>query len=94
MHVDGAWATATPQMELQLAFFNDLEALPDVCTHGLNEDGSLGEEVAAVEVKSVERNAEVTVVMNLPTAKRLVDLLSYIIEKTEAQIASSQTTRG
>jgi hypothetical protein len=83
-HADGMWAAITPQLEVQFSFFNDLAPLPDRVTHTVTEEGGLGEEVARQQlINSVQREINVTVVMNPESLKGAIELLQRMIKEVE-----------
>jgi hypothetical protein len=83
-HADGMWAAITPQLEVQFSFFNDLAPLPDKVTHNLTEEGGLGEEIARQQLtNSVQREINVTVVMNPESLQSAIDLLQRMIKEIE-----------
>ncbi len=86
-HPDGAWASLTPQLEIQFALFKDLKAMPDAVTHHFSEDGTLGEEIKEDEPQSVLREVDATIVMNKDAVKSLIELLGRMVDQAETHIA-------
>jgi hypothetical protein len=83
-HADGAWASTTPQGEIQFAFFNDLRPLPAFTVSAISKEGTVGAELErSVNPEDVLREANVTVVMSRDSLKGLIELLSNIIRKME-----------
>ncbi len=82
LHADGTWAGVTPQLEVQFAFFNNLKRMPDVATHQIKDDATLGPEVVQ-ESHDVIREIDVTVVMNKDAIKATIELLNRMVEQIE-----------
>lgn len=84
LHADGAWAGVTPQLEVQVVFFNDLKLMPESVTHLVTPEGLLGKEISReYDRDSVMREANITVVMNKEAIKRVVDLLNLMVKQIE-----------
>lgn len=95
VHADGAWATTTPQGEIQFAFFSDLRPMPQQVVHSVTTDGVLGEELSRQQhAQDVTREASVTVVMNKETVKKLIELLGGVVKQMEDQIAAAEDRRS
>jgi hypothetical protein len=99
LHADGAWAAVTPHAEIQASFFTNLRRMPVSVTHGVGEDDTLGPAMQE-EASDLIREVDVTVVMNIVTAKSVIDLLSRMISQAEpilaaknAQIAADETPK-
>lgn len=83
-HADGAWATGTPQGEVQFTFFNDLRPIPEWTISAVTKEGGVGEELSRKHsAQDITREANVTVVMNAATIKSLITLLSTIVSQLE-----------
>src|SRR6266404_4959205 len=92
-HADGAWASTTPQGEIQISFFNDLRPVPDFTVHSVDSQGSLGEEVEReTQPSDITRELNVTVVMNKETIKRVIDLLGKILVNMEVEAPKAAET--
>lgn len=88
-HADGAWATATPQGEVQFTFFNDLRPMPEWTISAVTPEGQVGQEISRkLNVQEISREANVTVVMNRATVNNLIDLLSDILKRLEGHEAA------
>ncbi len=83
-HADGAWASITPQLEIQVAFFNDLKPMPVETTHQVEASGVLGEEVERIQSpEDVIREVDITLVMSKDMMKRTIELLSRMVKEIE-----------
>ena len=79
VHAGGAWASVTPELEVQIVFFTNLAPLPEYVRQKINEGGSLGEEVGKIVKKGISREYEVAVILNKAVAIQIVDLLNKMI---------------
>lgn len=97
-YVDGVWVGVTPQLELQLAFFKDLQPIPDYVTHNVLPGGSLGTERARVAQKGFVREVEVTLVMSAETLESVIGLTQQFLDQLKAHRsaleAKQATTEG
>jgi hypothetical protein len=91
MHANGAWSALTPQAEIQVAFYNDLRAMPMSVTHEVEQGPTLGPGTEEFESMGFLREVDVTVVMNVAIAKATVDILNQMIAQAEAIIAKRVT---
>jgi hypothetical protein len=87
-YVDGVWIGITPQLEVQLAFFKDLQPMPDYVTHAVLPEGGLGAERARVTQKGIVREVEVTLVMSGDTLENVINLTQQFLEKLKTHQAS------
>ena len=85
-HADGVWASVTPQLELQLAFFNNLKPMPSEVTHKLTADGSLGEAKEVHGEQYVLREVNATVVINREVARSSIELLQRLLAEIDGHI--------
>jgi len=83
---DGAWASLTTQLEIQLAFYKEIQPMPRRVRYTLDEQGALAE----LKEKDVEtgiiRETGVTIVMNPAVAAQLIGLLQQILSQAQPQI--------
>jgi hypothetical protein len=75
----------TPKLEVQFSFFSDLRPLPDTTDHILNESGGL-EEVGRQISASIERETDVTIVMQKEAAVNLIEVLHQMIAQIDKHI--------
>jgi hypothetical protein len=67
------WASVTPKLEVQFAFFNNLRPMPVDVTHRVDEEGVLGDEVErTMEQSIIIREVDATRAI-LSLGVRLVD---------------------
>jgi hypothetical protein len=101
LHADGVWASVTPQLEIQFAFFNNLKPMPNEVVYPITLDGRIGEEIVPQNSEYIIRETDVTVVMNKEVAKSMIELLGRMVREAdehlrklqEAQNDASQTTK-
>src|SRR4051812_43751337 len=74
-YAEGAWATITPALEIQCAFFNNIKPMPDDVTHLVQAGGALGVEVERHMSQDVIREVDITLVMDKDAMKRTIELL-------------------
>lgn len=91
-HSDGAWASVSPKLEVQFSFFNDLRPLPNATTHRVTDDGNLGEEVSRQVSENIERETDVTVVMQKDAVESLIDVLTRMVKQIDAHIDKAKGT--
>jgi hypothetical protein len=86
VHVDGVWGGMTPQGLMAFTFYAERFPIPQQLTHNLKADGMLGDEIldARVSRKTVIREAEVCVYMNMEIAKAFREMLDGQLRKNEA----------
>jgi hypothetical protein len=83
-HADGAWASTTPQGEVQISFFNDLRPMPNYTVHAVDDTGNLGAEVSReIQEFDVTRELNVTIVMNADTIKQVIALLGGVLARLD-----------
>ena len=86
IHVDGAYGGLTPYGFISCALYSDRQPLPELTENAVREDGIVGQEI--VEHKKIkdgiEREIEVSIVMNLNTAKALQQWLDDKIKTLES----------
>ena len=92
LHADGTWASLTPQVEIQFAFFNNLRRLPISETRAIQDDNTLAPGKQE-EKGDIVREVDVTVVMNMKATKAVIGLLQEMVEKAEAIIAQQKADK-
>lgn len=85
VHADGAWAGSTPQLDIQIAFFTELQPMPRKIRHKV-VSGVLGAEVMKDVDVGVLRESQVTILLNPITAIQLVKLLKEMVAKLKARM--------
>lgn len=85
VHADGAWAGSTPQLDIQIAFFTELQPMPRKIRHKV-VSGILGAEVIRDVDVGVLRESQVTILLNPITAIQLVKLLTEMITKLKERM--------
>jgi hypothetical protein len=89
VHVDGVWGGVTPQLNIQMAVFNERSAIPKQTVQEIKADGSIGR---ALPEKTIARDAlvrevEVDLIMNLQTAKKVIAWLQDKVDQIEALVS-------
>ena len=90
LHADGVWASVTPQLEIQFAFFNNLKPMPNDAIHSISDDGTVGAEITPQPLEFIIRETDVTVVMNREVAKSMVDLLNRMVHEADEHLSKLQ----
>jgi hypothetical protein len=90
LHADGVWASVTPQLEIQFAFFNNLKPMPNEAIHSVGDDGAIGAEITPQAPEFIIRETDVTVVMNREVAKSMVDLLNRMVHEADEHLGKLQ----
>jgi len=90
VYSDGAWASITPNLELQVVFFKNLAPTPEYVRQAVKEDGSLGEELERVVKQGISREYEVTVVMNKNVAREVLSLLTRLADQADKAEAEAK----
>jgi hypothetical protein len=82
IHADGANGGITPRGNIFLAFYSERIPIPEVVTHQLNPDGTLGPEIPEErKMKSgVIREMDFGVMMDVPVAEALHLWLGQLLE--------------
>ncbi|MBA3247360.1 MAG: hypothetical protein H0T63_04675 [Pyrinomonadaceae bacterium] len=93
-HSDGMWASVTPQLEIQFAFFNNLKPMPADVIHEIDEQGGLGTEIERQMEHSIIREVDATVLMSKETLKGAIELLQRMIQEVEKLQKQVQVTQG
>lgn len=85
VRVDGIWAGITPNLDIHINLCSERFPIPQQTLHKIDPDGAIGEEIvdARISRDGIVREVEVGAVMNISTAKSLIELLQEIIEQVE-----------
>jgi hypothetical protein len=83
----------TPQLELQVAFFNNLKPMPLEVTHQLTNSGSLGEGKELHGEQNVLREVNATVVINREVARLTIELLQRMLSEIDGHIKADTERR-
>jgi hypothetical protein len=82
IHADGIWGGLTPALKVQMAFFSERSAIPEVLTMAV-EDDKIGKEIDRVSKGGIVREVETSVVMDLDVARSFVNWLNEKITQAE-----------
>jgi len=95
IHVDGAWGGVTPQLNIQMAVFNERSAIPKQMVQEIKSDGTLGQVMSEKTVvrDALVREVEADLVMNLQMAKNIIVWLQQRVGQIEA-LMSEQAQKG
>ncbi|HUG81222.1 MAG TPA: hypothetical protein VML01_06150 [Bryobacterales bacterium] len=90
IYADGFFGGLTPSRKLFVSVYNERFPIPRTVVYKLEEGGTLGEEIASERQgrRSIVRDVEVGIEMDLKVAESLVDWLQDKI--AEAKIAEAQ----
>jgi hypothetical protein len=85
VRVDGIWAAITPNLDIHVNLCSERYPIPQQTLHKIDPDGSIGEEIidARISRDGIVREVEVGAVMDISTAKSLIELLQELIEQVE-----------
>jgi hypothetical protein len=88
IHADGAFIGLT-QTGLTVNFFTERQPIPRRVVHKVGKDGAIGEEIMEQRVvrDAIVRDAEVSILMNMDVAKRVIEALQTIIQKRDEATA-------
>jgi len=84
LHADGAWASITPQLEIQMAFYHLLMPLPTEASHVVTPEGTIGPIVEEQREFAIERRSDATVVVNPIVAVQIIQLLQGLVNHIKA----------
>ncbi len=82
IHADGVWGGLTPALKVQMAFYSERSPLPETLTIAIENDKP-GKEISRVVDRSIVREIEASVVMDLDVAKSFVTWLNDKIAQAE-----------
>jgi hypothetical protein len=85
IHVDGISGGVTPTSDLCINLYSERWSIPNKLVYELDAEGSLEREVVDErdDINSVIREIDVSAVMSIETAKKLVESLQFMIEAVE-----------
>jgi hypothetical protein len=93
-HADGAWAAITPQLEVQVSLFSDLQPLPDDVVYRIGPGGKLGGEIPPPKTTPFYvRETDVTVVMNKEVVNNLIELLQRMVRQIDQHLEQTQSPK-
>lgn len=89
--VTGAQGGLTPRGNIQMTVFAERQPIPNQTVHGVNEDGRIGNEIKEKRLtrQSIIRSVESTLIMDLDTAKNIMNWLKKNIIMAEKIISAS-----
>lgn len=85
IHGDGAFGGITPHGNIHIGIFSERSPIPKSVVHAANPDGTIGPEIRdrRASRKSIVREIEVDIVMNLTVAKNFHEWLADRIKLAE-----------
>ena len=83
IHSEGVIGGVTPFSSIVINFYSERQSIPQIVTHELREDLTLGKEIERSGREGVIREVEVSVSMNLLAAKALKDWLDLRLKEAE-----------
>lgn len=85
-HADGAHGGITPPGKIQMNFYSERTPIPQTTFHEINEDRSLGAELEKERIgkTGIIREIDTTIIIDINTAKNLVEWLNQKIQTIEA----------
>lgn len=95
IHADGAFLGLTGQGGLTITFFSERQPIPRRVVHEVSPDGAIGHELRDQRVvrDAVVREADVCVAMNIDTARRLLEIVSKMIESYDSLAAENSKSK-
>lgn len=92
VHCDGVWGGVTPRASIIMSFWSERPPIPQQVTYEVAAGGKLGDEIKPKRKgrDAIVREVEVSVLMNLGTAK---SLLTWLQDKVSAVEAALQADR-
>src|ERR1044071_5805732 len=77
IHVDGVWGGVTPNLNIQIALFNERNAIPKQVVHEVKPDGAIGRELPEKRNSrdTIVREIEASLIMDVQTAKVVIGWL-------------------
>ncbi|HEY1690869.1 MAG TPA: hypothetical protein VGG39_01830 [Polyangiaceae bacterium] len=95
IHVDGLWGGLTPRGLIHIAFFSERLPIPQQLVQGVNDDGTLGDEIleSRVSKEGVVRELEVDAIIDVDIARALHSWLDQQI-KTHESLALAASKGG
>jgi hypothetical protein len=85
VRVDAIWAGITPNFDIHVNLCSERYPIPQQTLHKIEPDGSLGEEIIEGRISrdGIVREVEVGAVMDIATAKSLIELLQDLVKQVE-----------
>lgn len=83
IHADGVWGGVTPNLNIQMAFYSERNAIPQSVKQEFGEYGLPGEIIDTVGKEGIVREFDTSVVVNLEVAKAFHDWLGKKIAQAE-----------
>lgn len=85
IHADGAWGGITPRLGIHMALYSERNPIPQQMTYQITGETKLGEEIreARVAREGIVREVEAEVIMDVGTARALVEWLQERIKTIE-----------
>ena len=93
-HADGLWAGITPQLEVQIAFFNNLRPMPQDVTHAVVKGELVGEGMETPGEQHVIREVDATVVLNREAVRGAIGLLERMLKQIDQSIERDTALRN
>jgi len=90
IHVDGAFGGVSPRgQHINMTIYSERWPVPTQMTHKVDENGTLGEELAEKRAtrRGIVRELEANLVFDIETAKRLAQWLLEKIQQSEDAMA-------
>ena len=93
VHADGAWGGLTPELDVFFTLYNSRPPIPEILVHPVQEDGTLGPDIPALNVSKdgIVREVEVGIIMKPQHVQALIDFLKgrlEQLEKIQAQVGA------
>ena len=91
IHADGAFV-ALSQTGVNVSFFTERQPIPRRVVHRVSKGGVVGEEIVEQRVvrDAIIRDTEVSIMMSMETAQRVVDVLNQILKKYHEMATEKQ----
>ncbi len=92
IHADGMWASLSAQEQFHLIFYSERAPIPREATYIVNENGTLGGEMAEKRVirDGLIRELEIDVVLSVKAATQVHDWLGKALES----LAKAETNKS
>jgi len=90
IHADGIIGSVTPRLTITASFFSERLPIPDQTVQAITPEGKLGGEVADERItrEGILREIEVNVVMDVTTAKAMIEWLEDKVKTVEEALSS------
>jgi hypothetical protein len=92
VHGDGVFGGVSPHGKVFLTIWSARPSIPQTIVHGVNEDGTLGNEIREARIgrDAMIREAEVGILMDVDVAKSFVKLLQERVKIIEAALQENK----